>query len=97
MRRVVEGDYQELDIVPRDAKDNPIATAALEGQVSYLVSQADDRRAIASVPVTASATDTAPRHALFPRAHLIACPISCTLTDELIRRWSAHASTQDQV
>jgi putative PIN family toxin of toxin-antitoxin system len=39
---VVEGDYQELDIVPRDAKDNPIAAAALEGQVPYLVSQDHD-------------------------------------------------------
>ena len=38
----VEGDYQGLDIVPRDAKDNPIAAAALEGQVPYLVSQDDD-------------------------------------------------------
>ena len=42
MRRVVEGDYQELDIVPRDAKDNPIAAAALEGQVLYLVSRDED-------------------------------------------------------
>lgn len=39
---VVEGDYQGLDIVPRDAKDNLIAAAALEGQVPYLVSQDDD-------------------------------------------------------
>jgi putative PIN family toxin of toxin-antitoxin system len=39
---VVEGEYQELDIVPRDAKDNPIAATALEGQVPYLVSQDDD-------------------------------------------------------
>ena len=39
---VVEGDYQGLDIVPRDAKDNPIAAAALEGQVPYLVSRDDD-------------------------------------------------------
>jgi putative PIN family toxin of toxin-antitoxin system len=39
---VVEGDYQELDIVPRDAKDNLIAAAALEGQVPYLVSRDDD-------------------------------------------------------
>jgi putative PIN family toxin of toxin-antitoxin system len=38
----VEGEYQGLDIVPRDAKDNPIAAAALEGQVPYLVSQDDD-------------------------------------------------------
>ena len=39
---VVEGDYQELDIVPRDAKDNPIAAAALEGQVPYLFSRDED-------------------------------------------------------
>ena len=39
---VVEGDYQALDIVPRDAKDNPIAAAALEGQVPYLVSRDED-------------------------------------------------------
>ena len=39
---VIEGDYQGLDIVPRDARDNPIAAAALEGQASYLVSQDDD-------------------------------------------------------
>jgi putative PIN family toxin of toxin-antitoxin system len=39
---VVEGEYQGLDIVPRDAKDNPIAAAALEGQVPYLVSRDED-------------------------------------------------------
>jgi putative PIN family toxin of toxin-antitoxin system len=39
---VVEGEYQELDIVPRDAKDNPIAAAALEAQVPYLVSRDED-------------------------------------------------------
>jgi putative PIN family toxin of toxin-antitoxin system len=39
---MVEGEYQGLDIVPRDAKDNPIAATALEGQVPYLVSRDDD-------------------------------------------------------
>jgi len=39
---VVEGEYQDLDIVPRDAKDNPIAATALEGQVPYLVSRDQD-------------------------------------------------------
>jgi len=39
---VVEGEYQKLDIVPRDVKDNPIAAAAIEGQVQYLVSLDED-------------------------------------------------------
>jgi len=38
----LEGDYQELAIVPRAAKDNLIAAAALEGQVPYLVSRDED-------------------------------------------------------
>lgn len=36
---VVPGEYQRLDIVPTDVKDNPIAATALEAQAQYLVTQ----------------------------------------------------------
>ena len=36
---VIKGEYQNLDIVPTDTKDNPVAAAALESKAPYLVTQ----------------------------------------------------------
>jgi predicted nucleic acid-binding protein len=36
---VLKGEYQNLDVVPTDAKANPVAAAALESKAPYLVTQ----------------------------------------------------------
>jgi putative PIN family toxin of toxin-antitoxin system len=38
----ISGNYQDLDIVPRDVRDSPVAATALEADVDYLVSLDDD-------------------------------------------------------
>src|SRR5688572_3840288 len=42
MAQRTPGEYQDIDLVPTDPKDNPVAAAALEAQVEYVVSL-DDR------------------------------------------------------
>lgn len=39
---VVAGSYQDLDLVPKDAKDNPIVAIGLEAEAGYLIT--DDAR-----------------------------------------------------
>jgi predicted nucleic acid-binding protein len=39
---VVQGVYTDVNLVPRDAKDNPVVACALEGEAEYIVT--DDRR-----------------------------------------------------
>ena len=36
---VIPGEYQQLDLVPTDVKDNPVAAAALEARAPYLVTR----------------------------------------------------------
>ena len=38
---VVPGDFQDVDRVPKDAKDNPLVEAALEGSAQAIVSDDD--------------------------------------------------------
>jgi putative PIN family toxin of toxin-antitoxin system len=46
---MVEGTYRDLDLVPKDAKDNPIVAIALEAGARYLIT--DDTRHLLSLKV----------------------------------------------